>query len=145
MPVPETQKAEWASQFRSVLMAAMAVVLLGHAWSVDDTTGMDPVLHHGGWALSILAYLLLIALPAWRGKGSLFEFTRRIVRIMDDEVSMANRSRALQAGFWTAMLLGLVLYFVSLEWELGLRHTLRILVNVSLAVALLRYAWLELR
>ena len=106
---------------------------------------MDPVLHHGGWALAILAYLLLIALPAWKGRGSLFEFTRRIVRIMDDEVSMANRSRALQTGFWTAMLHSLVLYSVSLEWELNLRHTLRILVNVSLAVALLRYAWLELR
>jgi hypothetical protein len=51
----------------------------------------------------------------------------------------------LQAGFWTAMLLALALYFASLDWAISLREGLRILTDVTIAAALLRYAWLELR
>jgi hypothetical protein len=64
---------------------------------------------------------------------------------MNDEVSLANRSKALQTGFWTAALLGLSLYFASLRWEFSVREALRILLDGALAVTLLRYAWLERR
>jgi hypothetical protein len=43
------------------------------------------------------------------------------------------------------MLLGVALYFASLEWEISVREALRILLNLTVAAALVRYAWLELR
>ena len=64
---------------------------------------------------------------------------------MNDEVALANRGSALILGFWTAMAGGLVLYSASLSLDLDLRDGLRLLVDLSIAAALLRYAWLELR
>ena len=65
--------------------------------------------------------------------------------MMNDEFALASRSQALQTGFWVAVASGLVLYFASLEWTLDVREAMRILVDVTIAAALLRYAWLELR
>jgi hypothetical protein len=65
-------------------------------------------------------------------------------RLMNDEVTLANRAAALQAGFWTAMVVALGLYFASLAWAISLREGLRVLTDVTIAAALLRYAWLEL-
>ena len=43
------------------------------------------------------------------------------------------------------MLLALVLYFASLQWAISLREGLRVLTDISIAAALIRYAWLETR
>ena len=64
---------------------------------------------------------------------------------MNDEVSLAHRAARSQTGFWTAMLLALAIYFASLAWPISLRDGLRILTDVAIAAALIRYAWLELR
>jgi hypothetical protein len=64
---------------------------------------------------------------------------------MNDEVALANRSAALQTGFWVAMILGLALYFASFRWDISLREGLRVLLDLSIAAALLYYSRLELR
>ena len=134
----DIEKAETYSYTRALVMAGMAGALLAHAWLVDDSTGSDPVLFHGLWIFAVGVWLTILLTRGLAGSGKIRE-------VVNDEVSLANRSRALQTGFWTALLVGIGLYFASLEWEFSLRHTLRILINVSLAVALLRYGWLETR
>lgn len=136
----DIQKAESASRTRSYLMATMAVILLvTTAIGVNERGTMTPALGHGMWALMILLWLVILATGGW------LQLSRRVRSMMNDEVSLANRSRALQAGFWTAMLLGVGLYFASLQWEISVRDALRALLNLTIAVALVRYAWLELR
>jgi len=100
---------------------------------------MTPALRHGLWAAMILLWLVVLA------TGGFLHLSRRVRSLMNDEVALANRSRALQAGFWTAMLLGVGLYFASLQWQIDVREALRILLNLTVAAALTRYAWLELR
>ena len=121
-------------------MAVMAVVLLilGLLGWQDDASGMRPLLRHGLWAVTIAFWLLILATGGW------LKLSRDVRRLMNDEVALAHRSAALQAGFWTAMLLALGLYFASLEWTISLREGLRVLTDVTIAVALIRYAWLEL-
>ena len=141
MTVSDIQKAERASRTRSLLMAIMAVVLLiNTALGVgDEPSSMTPALRHGIWAAMILLWLVILATGGW------LQMTRQVRSLMNDEVALANRSQALQAGFWTAMLVGVGLYFASLQWQIEVREALRILVDLTIAAALVRYAWLELR
>jgi hypothetical protein len=139
--VSDIQKAERASRMRASLMAAMAVILLAQTavGLGDEASSMTPAFRHGLWAAMILLWLIVLV----TGGGLLL--SRRVRDLMNDEVALANRSRALQAGFWTAVLVAVGLYFLSLQEELSVREALRILVNFSIAAALVRYAWLELR
>ena len=139
--ISDIHKAERASRTRSFLMATMAVVLLINTavGLGDEPSSMTPAFRHGLWALTIILWLVILASGGW------LQLTNRVRSLMNDEVSLANRSRALQAGFWTAMLLGLGLYFASLRWTIDVREALRILLNLTIAAALVRYAWLELR
>ena len=141
MTISDIELAERHARTRSLIMAVMAVVLLilGLLGWEDQASSMTPMLRHGMWAVTIAFWLLILATGGW------LRLSGEVRKMMNDEVSQANRSRALQAGFWTAKLLALVLYFASLTWTISLREGLRILTDVTIAVALLRYAWLELR
>jgi hypothetical protein len=141
MTASDIDLAERHARTRALIMAVMAMVLLILGllgWS-DDASSMEPMLRHGFWAVTILFWLLILATGGW------LKLSRDVRRLMNDEVALAHRSAALQTGFWTAMLLALGLYFASLEWTISLREGLRILTDVTIAAALIRYAWLELR
>jgi hypothetical protein len=141
MTASDIEKAERVSRARSLIMAIAAVVLL--IQSVlgvgDEASSMTPVLRHASWGLMILFWLIILATGGW------LRLRPSVRSLINDEVALAHRATALQTGFWTAMLLALVLYFASLEWTIPLREGLRILVDVSIAAALIRYAWLESR
>ena len=141
MPISDVAKAERHSRARSILMALMAVILLISAaiGFGDGSSDMTPWLRHGSWGVMILLWLVILA------TGGGLALRRSVRSLMNDEVALANRAKALQAGFWTAMLVGLALYFASLEWAISPREALRILVDLAIAAALFRYAWLELR
>jgi hypothetical protein len=141
MTLHDIELAERHARTRSLIMAVMAVVLLilGLLGWREDASSMSPMLRHAMWAITILFWLLILATGGW------LKLSRDVRRLMNDEVALAHRSAALQTGFWTAMLLALALYFASLDWAISLREGLRILTDVTIAAALLRYAWLELR
>src|SRR5688572_490098 len=137
----DIQRAERASRTRSLLMAVMATILLAQTaiGLGDEASSMTPAFRHALWALMILLWLFVLA----TGGGLLL--SRRVRSVMNDEVALANRSRAIQAGFWAAILVAIGLYFLSLQEEISVREALRILVNLSISTALVRYAWLDLR
>jgi hypothetical protein len=141
MSISDIELAERHARTRSLIMAVMAVVLLilGLLGWRDDASSMSPMLRHSMWAVTILFWLLILATGGW------LKLSRDVRRLMNDEVALAHRAAALQTGFWTAMLLALALYFASLSWTISLREGLRILTDVTIAAALIRYAWLELR
>jgi UDP-N-acetylmuramyl pentapeptide phosphotransferase/UDP-N-acetylglucosamine-1-phosphate transferase len=141
MTLHDIELAERHARTRSLIMAVMAVVLLilGLLGWRDDASSMSPMLRHAMWAITIVFWLLILATGGW------LKLSRDVRRLMNDEAALAHRSAALQTGFWTAMLLALALYFASLQWPISLREGLRILTDVTIAAALLRYAWLELR
>ena len=141
MTASDIQKAERVSRTRSTIMAMMAVVLLilGVLGFRDEASSMTPALRHGSFGVTILFWLIILATGGW------LRLSRNVRAVLNDEVALANRSRALETGFWVSMALGLLLYFASLRWEISVTEALRILTDVTIAAALLRYAWLELR
>lgn len=141
MTASNIEKAERISKARSLIMAIAAVVLLIQAvlGVGDEASSMTPVLRNATWGIMILFWLIILATGGWLRLG------RNLRSLINDEVSLANRGLALQTGFWTAMLLALILYFTSLFWTISVREALRVLTDLSIAAALIRYAWLELR
>lgn len=136
----DLQQAERASRVRSALMATMAVVLIINAFiAPGESSTMTPALRHGIWAAMIVLWLIILATGGW------LQMARSVRSLMNDEVAMANRAQALQTGFWAASVGGIALYFASLEWTVSAHVAIRILVDVTVAAAMLRYAWLELR
>jgi hypothetical protein len=140
MGVSDVEQAERHSRTRSLIMAVAAVPLLinGLFGFRDEASNMTPALRHGSWGLLILFWLLILATGGW------LRLDKRVRRLMNDEVALQNRSRAIQTGFWVAMAAAVVLYFASLQWEMSLREGMRLLADVAMAASLLRYAWLEL-
>lgn len=141
MTASDIALAERTARTRALIMAVMAVVLLilGLFGFRDEASSMTPALRHAMWAVTIAFWLVILATGGW------LRLSRNVRRVLNDEVALANRSKALAAGFWVAMAMGLLLYFASLTWPISLREGLRILTDVTIAAALLRYAWLELR
>ena len=141
MTASDIEKAERISRARSLIMAIAAIVLLIQAvlGVGDEANSMTPSLRHAIWGLMILLWLVILATGGW------LRLRRNVRDLVNDEVALANRSAALRTGFWTAMALGLFLYFASLVWPIQLRDGLRILTDLAIAAALIRYAWLELR
>jgi hypothetical protein len=141
MTASDIQKAERVSRARSLIMAFAAIVLLIQTMLGvgDEASSMTPVLRHASWGLMIIFWLVILATGGW------LRLRRDVRNLINDEVALANRGAALQTGFWTAMLLGLIVYFASLYWPIPVRAGLRIVTNLSIAAALIRYAWLETR
>jgi hypothetical protein len=136
----DIDRAERYSRSRSLLMAAMAAILvISTVIGFGMETATRPWIQHGMWGLMIGLWLVVLA------TGGGLALSRGVRNVMNDEVSLLNRSKALQAGFWAAALIGLCLYYISLDHAFGVRDAIRILLNGTIAVALMRYAWLELR
>ena len=65
--------------------------------------------------------------------------------LMNDDVTRANRDRALTFGFTAAMGAGLVLYpFIDI-WQVSAREAVHIIVSAGMVTALLRFSILERR
>ena len=141
MTVSNVEQAERHSRGRSLIMALGAVVLLASAviGFEESTNPVRPFVRHIGWSVMVLLWLAILA------TGGGLALNRTVRRLMNDEVSLLNRRLALQAGFWTAMAVGLALYLASFQWEMSPREGLRLLIDVTIAAALARYAWLEMR
>jgi hypothetical protein len=142
MTASDINEAERLSRLRASLMAAIAVILVVSAFLGfnDEAPGaIRPYVRHIGWAAMILLWLVILA------TGGGLRLRKSVRSLLNDEVALANRSQALQAGFWVAALGGLALYWASFQWDLSLREGLRVLLDLTIATALFRYARLELR
>ena len=64
---------------------------------------------------------------------------------MNDEVALAHRSRGAADRLLDGDAARAGALFRQPRWTISLREGLRILTDVTIAAALIRYAWLELR
>ena len=91
------------------------------------------------WVVMGLALLALLL-----SGGGWFR-SRETRAMMNDDVTRANRDRALTLGFTAAMGAGLLLYpFIGL-WDVSAREAVHIIVSAGMVTALLRFSILERR
>jgi hypothetical protein len=136
----DIEKAERMSRGRAMLMTLAAAVLVlnvviqyGHA----EYAGAGP--RGGSWLVLIGLWTFIL----WNGGG--LQPRGRIRALLNDELSLQNRSRALSLGFYTAILLALACYVGEWLTAIAAGDALKIVSAGSISAALLRYAWLEWR
>ena len=91
------------------------------------------------WIVNVVVLLVLL-LPI-----SGFVWGARVRQLVHDDVSRANSRSACSAGFWVAMASSLVTFSGAEAWGLTPRDVAYVVITASTGVALLAFAWLELR
>ena len=116
---------------------------------ITQQASFDRLLEHGcplrAVDIALLgAWIVLVtaALAALMTGGMYFQ-SREVRALMNDELSKANRSRALAGGFVITILTAVVVFVVSFFSEVSGTEALHAVVTVGLAGALLRFAMLE--
>jgi hypothetical protein len=132
------ERAERASQTRAALMAVGAVVMPVSAWAQwgNESFGRAGSLS-GMWVLLVALWALVLATGGGLALG------RRMRALLNDELSLRNRARAIAAGFYAALGAALLAYMLAWKVDLAVGDALRLVTAAGLSTALLVYSWLE--
>ena len=132
--------AERASRGRAALMAIAAVVLVINAsLQFDDGAYSGPGVRSASWIVLIVLWMVILATGGALARG------RAMKLLIDDELSLRNRARALSLGFYVTIAAALLVYAAGWFTAIGPQDALRLVTAAGVSGALARYAWLETR
>jgi hypothetical protein len=117
----------------------MVFVLSQLASLGDPPLGAATVAHLGAW----IAWVVVLAVFLAWGSGVLGG--RRLARLLNDESTVEHRRRASEAGLRGALAAAFIVYAATFYETIPARDACRLLVTATVAPALLRFGWLELR
>ena len=130
--------AERASRGRAIIMAiAAAVLLINVAIQWGNPHYVEPGVRGGSWIFVIAVWMFILA------NGGGLRLRGRMRELLNDELSLRNRARAVAAGFYAMLAAGLALYAATWRIEMATGDALKLITAAGLATALLVYAWRE--
>lgn len=140
----EIERADRLSRRRARMLPVLAVIFIAQQASyfsgrVED--GARSVDHVKIAAWLVLSTVLLLALTT----GGFWLQPRQMRRLLNDEVTRANRTEALRTGFIATMVGAIALYFLGMFEPVGGREAIHLLMTIGIAAALLRFGYLERR
>jgi hypothetical protein len=134
----EVDLADRLARKRARGSAALAIVFLATQGGSLSSGRADG---HFDWPFVLWAAVLIVILlfgGGWfHGAG--------VRRAMNDESTQAHRRAAMAGGFVIGLLGAVLLYVLSFYDEVTAREALRLVITMSVAGALLRFAMLEKR
>jgi hypothetical protein len=136
----DIEKAERMRGGRAAVMALAAAVLVLNIllqYGRPEYAGGNP--RGASWLVLIGLWTFIL----WNGGG--LRPGGRVRALLNDELSLRNRSSALVLGFYAAILLALACYVGAWMTPIAAGDALKIVSAGAIAAALLRYAWLEWR
>jgi hypothetical protein len=140
MTTNDVERAEGLSRARALLMAiAAAVLIINIVIQYGNPAYVGSDVRGASWLVVIGLWLFML----WNGGG--LRPMGRMRALLNDELSLRNRARALAFGFYTSVGAALLLYV--LEWSVPVPagDALKIVSGGGVAAALACYAWLEWR
>ena len=137
-------KADRLGRRRIRLFFVVGIIL------ITQQASFDRLLEHGNGPprtvdivlLAAWIVLVIAALAALMTGGMYFQ-SREVRDLMNDELSKANRSRALAGAFVITILTAVAVFVVSFFKDIAASEAIHAIVTVGLAGALLRFAMLE--
>ena len=140
-PKSPVELADRFSRKRAWLVAATAVTFLlnviGRMWL--DRLGDESSASVDWWLVHAVVMLAIVA----TGGGLMIR--PRVRALMNDEVTKTHFATTMITGFWVAMVLAIAIYVIPGLRSLSGLMVIRIVVTSSVSVALLVFAWLEIR
>lgn len=140
MRTNDVERAERMSRARAGLMALAAAIL---AINLFLQYGNPNYTGSGARGASWLVLIGLWAFILWNGGG--LRLRGRMRALLNDELSLQNRARALAFGFYAMIGIALALYVVQWSTRISPGDALKIVSGGGVASALACYAWLEWR
>jgi hypothetical protein len=138
----DLDRIEQRSLRRAWIAIGLGVIFVLSQWaSLGDPPlgGMATAAHLGAW---IAWAAVLGVFVAW-GTGVLGG--RRLARLLNDESTIEHRRKASEAGLRGALAAAFIVYAATFYETIAARDACRLLVTATIAPALLRFGWLELR
>jgi hypothetical protein len=140
MTTNDVERAERLSRARALLMAiAAAVLIINIVIQYGKPAYVSSDVRGASWLVVIGLWLFML----WNGGG--LRPIGRIRALLNDELSLRNRARALAFGFYTAVGAALLLYVAEWYTPIAAGDALKIVSGGGVAAALACYAWLEWR
>lgn len=140
----DVERAERISRSRARLFAAQALLFI--TWQglffsepVEETMRTVSIVKLSAWVVWVLALLMLLA------TGGGFLRSKSIRRLLNDELTRANRARAYAAGFWAAMASALGLFVLNLFEAVSAREAIHTILSAAIAAAFITFAVRERR
>lgn len=136
------EKADFLSKRRARMLPFLALIFLSQQVTYF-TTVRDyeyvPTVKISAWLV-----LSIILLPALVTKGFWLQ-PREVRDLIDDENTRANRSDAMRWGFIVSMATAIVIETMTMFDAVKAREAIHIIMTSGLAVALIRWGYLERR
>ena len=130
--------AERASRGRAILMAiAGAILPLNAALQFGNPAYVQPGVRGASWIVLTGLWMVVLA------NGGGLRLRGRMRALLNDELSLRNRARAVAAGFYVALAAALALYLATWRVEIVAGDAMKMVTAAGLTTALLVYAWLE--
>jgi hypothetical protein len=136
------EEADRLSRRRSSMLIGLTVIFLAQQAAYFSQPPGERVVDYvriGAWML--LAGVLLAALLT----GGFWLKPRAVRALMDDEITLANRSSALKLGFALSMAVAIALYVLAAPLGLSSREVIHIIVSTGIVAGMLRFGLLERR
>jgi hypothetical protein len=134
--------AERAAWGRARAATAMALVFVAaQAGSFHDGLPLDrpQALQLSAWIVWAAALLLFLVWGGGLLRGA------RMRAILNDETTLDHRRRAMALGFWGAIGTAFLVFAASFYEPVTAREGARLVITLSIALALLRFGTLERR
>jgi hypothetical protein len=136
----DIERAERMGRARAAIMTLAALVLIFNVFlQYGDAEYASAGPRGGSWIVLIGLWTLIL----WNGGG--LRLRGRMHALLNDELSLQNRARALALGFYGAIFLALACYVANWRQPTATGDALKIVSAGAISAALLRYAWLEWR
>jgi uncharacterized membrane protein len=139
----DVETADRLSRRRARRLPALAVLFMAgqviYAIGPDDPVRTVDQVKVAAWLLWAAALLALLATG-----GEPFR-SRSVRKLMEDESTRANRTRAYEVGFWIAVATAMSIYALSAFDGVKAREAIHIILTASIAGALMTFGALEYR
>ena len=135
-------RAERLGRRRARMLPFLAVIYISQQATFFSTPDSGRTVDHvkvSAWL--VLSLILLLALAT----GGSWLQSKEVRALMNDEVTRANRSKAMTLGFLFAMAGGMALYFLYQFEQFTAREAIHIILSLGLGAALVRFGMLERR
>lgn len=136
----EVERADRMSRGGVYIKALAAAVLLLNVYLQYGEAEYSAAGPRGATWLFLIGLWMVVL---WTGGG--FLLGKRLRSLLNDELSLQNRSRSLALGFYVALALAMAVYVANWYVPVPTGDAMKIVSAGALSGALLCYAWLEWR
>lgn len=138
-PRQAAAEADALASKRGMMMIGMGLLYLSQQFVYFGGDGRVSTVKAILWGVLTIVMLLILLTRGHLGSP------REVRERLEDEFTRANRAKGLAAGFVAAMTAAIGCFYWAVGNELGARDAVHIIVSAGLAVALIRFGWLEHR